>query len=71
MTGALDGEDRRLLAAVAAAVLGAQGSPAWAQTAESLMLSCPEVARRYRRALCDLEALLGEAPSGPASAPSD
>jgi hypothetical protein len=65
MTGPLDGDDRHLLAAVAAAVLGAQGSATWARTAESLLLSCPEVARRYRSALYELEAVLGQAPSGP------
>jgi hypothetical protein len=40
--------NEHLLAAVAAAILGAQGSPVWSRTAESLLLADPEVKRLFR-----------------------
>ena len=50
----------RLLAAVAAALLGNQGSPAWSRTAESLLLTSAEVSWHYRRAEREIERLLAE-----------
>ncbi len=49
-----------LLAAVAAAILGAQGSPVWARTAELLLLEDPDVHRQYRLAARELEAVLDD-----------
>ena len=48
----------RLLAAVAAALLGNQGSPVWSRTAESLLLTSAEVDWHYRRAEREIERLL-------------
>ncbi len=45
-----------LLAAVAAAILGAQGSPVWSRTAEALLLTDPEVNRLYRLAAREVDA---------------
>ena len=50
----------RLLTAIAAALLGNQGSPAWSRTAESLLLTSAEVSWHYRRAERELERLLKE-----------
>jgi hypothetical protein len=50
----------RLLAAIGAAFLGNQGSPAWSQTAESLLLTSAEVCWHYRRAEREIERLLEE-----------
>jgi hypothetical protein len=36
-------DHERFLAAIAAALLGAQGSPVWTQTAEALLLDDPQV----------------------------
>jgi hypothetical protein len=53
-------EERRMLAAIAAALLGQQGSPVWSRTAESLLLSSQETRRHFIRARLELEDLLGE-----------
>jgi len=37
----------QVLAAVAAAILGAQGSPVWSRTAEALLLADPEIRRLF------------------------
>ncbi len=50
--------NERLLAAVAAALLGAQGSPVWARTAEALLLADPEVKRLFRLAAREVDAAL-------------
>jgi hypothetical protein len=50
-------EERVLLAAVGAALLGSQGSPVWSRTAEHLLLSSVEVNWRYRKAACELAPL--------------
>jgi hypothetical protein len=47
-----------LLAAVAAAILGAQGSPVWSRTAEALLLADPEVKRLFRLAAREVDAAL-------------
>lgn len=51
-------EERRLLAAVAAALLGAQGSPVWSRTAERLVLSSPDVRWQHQRAAEEVDAIL-------------
>ncbi len=48
--------NEHLLAAVAAAILGAQGSPVWSRTAEALLLA--EVNRLYRLAARKVDAAL-------------
>jgi hypothetical protein len=53
-------EQQRLTAAIAAALLGQQGSPVWARTAELLLLSSQETRRHFSRARLELEDLLGE-----------
>lgn len=53
-------EERRLMAAIAAALLGQQGSPVWARTAELLLLSSQETRCHFNRAKLELEDLLGE-----------
>jgi hypothetical protein len=50
----------RLLAAIGAALLGDQGSPAWSRTAESLLLTSAEVCWHYRRAEREIERFLEE-----------
>jgi hypothetical protein len=50
--------DEHLLAAVAAAILGAQGSPVWSRTAEALLLEDPEVKRLFRLAAAEVERAL-------------
>lgn len=50
--------NEHLLAAVAAAILGAQGSPVWSRTAEALLLSNPEVKRLFRLVAREVEATL-------------
>ena len=57
-------EQRRLLAAVAAALLGSQGSPVWSRTAELLLLSCHETQPHHRRAASEVSNILGEDFSG-------
>ena len=47
-----------LVAAVAAAILGAQGSPVWSLTAEALLLADPEVKRLFRLAAREVGAAL-------------
>jgi hypothetical protein len=54
-------EQRRLTAAIAAALLGQQGSPVWTRTAELLLLSSPETQRQFNRAKLELEDVLGDA----------
>ena len=51
--------NEHFLAAVAAAILGAQGSPAWSRTAEALLLGDPEVKRLFRLAAREIDAALG------------
>jgi glutamine amidotransferase PdxT len=53
-------EDRRLMAAIAAALLGQQGSPVWGRTAELLLLSSQETRSHFNRAKVELEDLLDE-----------
>jgi hypothetical protein len=53
-------EQRRLLAAVAAALLGSQGSPVWSRTAELLLLSSHETQRYHTRATSELSRILGD-----------
>jgi hypothetical protein len=48
------------MAAIAAALLGQQGSPVWARTAELLLLSSQETRCHFNRAKLELEDLLGE-----------
>ena len=50
--------NEHLLAAVAAAILGAQGSPVWSRTAEALLLEDPEVKRLFRLAAREVDAAL-------------
>jgi len=52
-------EERRLLAAIAAALLGSQGSPVWTRTAELLLLSSKDAQWHYHRARLELETILG------------
>jgi hypothetical protein len=54
------GDDERFLAAIAAAILGAQGSPVWSQTAEALLLGDAEVNRHYQIAARLVDAALRE-----------
>jgi hypothetical protein len=54
-------EQRRLTAAIAAALLGQQGSPVWARTAELLLLSSQETRWHFKRAKLELEDFLGDA----------
>jgi hypothetical protein len=42
-----------MLAAIAAAALGSQGSPLWSRTAELLLLSSRDVAAHHHRAPAD------------------
>ena len=53
-------EQRRLIAAVAAALLGSQGSPVWSRTAELLLLSSQETRRHHERAASELSRILGD-----------
>ena len=53
-------DQRRLLAAIAAGLLGSQGSPVWSRTAELLLLSSRETRWHYQRAVLELKDLLGE-----------
>ena len=53
-------EQQRLLAAVAAALLGSQGSPVWSRTAELLLLSSYEIQRHHKRATSELSNILGD-----------
>jgi hypothetical protein len=53
-------EQRRLLAAVAAALLGSQGSAVWSWTAELLLLSSNEAQRHHKRATAELSRILGD-----------
>jgi hypothetical protein len=57
-------EQRRLLAAVAAALLGSQGSPVWSRTAELLLLSSNEAQRHHKRATAELSRILGDELTG-------
>jgi hypothetical protein len=50
--------NERLLAAVAAAILGGQGSPVWSRTAESLLLADPEVKRLFCLAAREVDAAM-------------
>ena len=50
--------NEHLLAAVAAAILGAHGSPVWSRTAESLLLAHPEVKRLFRLAAREVDAAM-------------
>ena len=50
--------NEHLLAAVAAAILGAQGSPVWSRTAESLLLADPDVKRLFGLAARELAAAM-------------
>lgn len=52
-------EDQRLMAAIAAALLGQQGSPVWTRTAELLLLSSQETRSHFKRAKVELDDLLG------------
>jgi hypothetical protein len=54
-------EERRLTAAIAAALLGQQGAPVWTRTAELLLLSSKETRRHFDRARLELEDLLDDA----------
>ena len=54
-------EERRLAAAIAAALLGQQGSPVWSRTAELLLLSSQGTRRHFNRARLELEDFLGDA----------
>ncbi|HEX2104783.1 MAG TPA: hypothetical protein VHF51_14095 [Solirubrobacteraceae bacterium] len=54
-------EERRLTAAIAAALLGQQGSPVWTRTAEHLLLSSQETRRHFNRARRELEGFLDDA----------
>ncbi len=56
----IQSDHERFIAAIAAAVLGAQGSPVWTRTAEALLLDHPEVNRQYQVAACQVEAALRE-----------
>jgi hypothetical protein len=58
-------EERRLTAAIAAALLGQQGSPVWTRTAELLLLSSQDTRRHFNRARLELEDLLGDATTRP------
>jgi hypothetical protein len=51
-------EQRRLLAAIAAALLGSQGAPVWTRTAELLLLSSEQARRHYHRARVETEDIL-------------
>lgn len=51
-------DHERFLAAIAAALLGAQGSPVWTRAAEALLLDDPQVKRQYQVAACQVEAAL-------------
>jgi hypothetical protein len=42
-------EQRRLLAAIAAALLGSQGSPVWSRTAERVIRSSTDAESHYQR----------------------
>ena len=53
-------EQRRLMAAITAALLGQQGSPVWTRTAELLLLSSQETRRHFDRARRELEDVLGD-----------
>ena len=53
-----DQETRLLLGAIAAALLGAQGSAVWAQTAEDLLRRVDDVDWAYRKAAHGVERLL-------------
>ena len=53
-------EERRLTAAIAAALLGQQGSAVWTRTAELLLLSSQETRRHFNRARLELEDLLDD-----------
>jgi hypothetical protein len=50
--------EARMLAAIAAATLGGQGSPLWSRTAELLLLSSRDVAAHHHRALAEIDATL-------------
>jgi hypothetical protein len=52
--------DRLLLAAIAAALLGSQGSPVWSRTAELLLLSFPGPRRHYNRAADEMKRIIGD-----------
>jgi hypothetical protein len=54
-------EERPLTAAIAAALLGQQGSAVWTRTAELLLLSSQETRRHFNRARLELEDVLGDA----------
>ena len=54
-------EQRRVMAAVAAALLGQQGSAVWTRTAELLLLSSQETRRHFNRAKLELDDVLGDA----------
>jgi hypothetical protein len=51
-------DERASSRGVAAAILGAQGSPVWSRTAESLLLADPEVKRLFRLAARDVDAAM-------------
>ena len=51
-------DDQRLLAAIAAALLGSQGSPVWTRTAERLLLSSQETRVEHHRARDELDRLM-------------
>jgi hypothetical protein len=53
-------EEQRLTAAIAAALLGQQGSSVWTRTAELLLLSSQETRRHFNRARLELEEILGD-----------
>jgi hypothetical protein len=54
-------EQRRVTAAVAAALLGQQGSAVWTRTAELLLLSSQETRRHFNRAKLELDDVLRDA----------
>jgi hypothetical protein len=54
-------EERRLTAAIAAALLGQHGSPVWTRTAELLLLSSQDTRRHFNQARLEFEDLLGDA----------
>ena len=61
MTDEFARREEPMLAAIAAALLGGQGSPVWSRTAELLLLSSTHVATHRRRALAELESVLRSA----------
>ncbi len=54
-------EERRMKAAIAAALLGQQGSPVWTRTAELLLLSSQDIRLHFNRARLELKDFLEDA----------